>query len=65
MTISRKIRKVFKSRPIIQGADVHLMQVFGHREIPLFDPFLLLDDFRSNNPDDYLSGFPMASPSRH
>ncbi len=58
MTISRKIRKVFKSRPIIQGADVHLMQVFGHREIPLFDPFLLLDDFRSNNPDDYLSGFP-------
>ncbi|SEM07502.1 hypothetical protein SAMN04489760_103205 [Syntrophus gentianae] len=58
MTISRRIRKVFKSRPIIQGADVHLMQAFGHREMPLFDPFLLLDDFRSDNPEFYLKGFP-------
>jgi len=58
MSASRKIRKVFKSKPIIQGAGVHLMQAFGHREIPFFDPFLLLDDFRSNNPDHYLKGFP-------
>ncbi len=58
MTISRRIRKVFKSRPIIQGAGVHLMQAFGHREMPLFDPFLLLDDFRSDNPEFYLKGFP-------
>jgi quercetin 2,3-dioxygenase len=58
MTIPRRIRKVFKSRPIVQGAGVHLMQAFGHREIPFFDPFLLLDDFRSNNPDHYLNGFP-------
>ena len=27
-------------------------------EVPLFDPFLLLDDFRSGNPDDYIKGFP-------
>jgi quercetin 2,3-dioxygenase len=58
MTTPRRIRRVFKSRPIIQGAGVHLMQAFGHREMPLFDPFLLLDDFRSNNPDHYLNGFP-------
>jgi len=58
MSVSRIIRKVFKSKPIIQGAGVHLMQAFGHREIPFFDPFLLLDDFRSNNPDHYLKGFP-------
>lgn len=58
MTMTRKIHRVFRSRPIIQGAGVHLMQAFGHREIPLFDPFLLLDDFRSDNPDHYSKGFP-------
>ncbi len=58
MTIPRRIRRVFTSRPIIQGAGVHLMQAFGHREVPLFDPFLLLDDFRSHNPEHYRKGFP-------
>ena len=32
--------------------------MFGHQEAPTFDPFLLLDDFHSNNPEDYLAGFP-------
>jgi redox-sensitive bicupin YhaK (pirin superfamily) len=37
---------------------VHLRRVFGNNEVPMFDPFLMLDDFRSDNPDHYLAGFP-------
>lgn len=58
MAIPRSIRKVFKSKPTIEGAGVHLKRAFGFSEVPLFDPFLLLDDFRSNSPGDYLKGFP-------
>ena len=58
MAIPRSIRKVFKSKPTIEGAGVKLKRAFGFNEAPLFDPFLLLDDFRSNNPADYLKGFP-------
>ena len=58
MTEIRKIRKVLKSKPTIEGAGVHLKRVFGFSETPMFDPFLLLDDFRSNNPEHYLKGFP-------
>ena len=55
---TRKIRKVLKGKPTLEGAGVHLRRVFGFSEVPLFDPFLLLDDFRSDNPDHYLRGFP-------
>ena len=58
MAIPRSIRKVFKSKPTIEGAGVHLKRAFGFTEVPLFDPFLLLDDFRSNSPADYIQGFP-------
>jgi quercetin 2,3-dioxygenase len=58
MTDSRKIRRVLKSKPTIEGAGVRLKRVFGFNHVPLFDPFLLLDDFRSDNPEDYLKGFP-------
>ena len=58
MTTPRRIRKVFKSTPTIEGAGVHLNRAFGFSEVPLFDPFLLLDDFRSNTPVDYIKGFP-------
>jgi quercetin 2,3-dioxygenase len=58
MKAPRKIRKVFKSKPVIEGAGVHLKRALGFSEVPLFDPFLLLDDFRSGNPDHYLKGFP-------
>jgi redox-sensitive bicupin YhaK (pirin superfamily) len=58
MEKARTIRKVIKGKPTIEGAGVHLKRVFGNSEVPLFDPFLLLDDFRSNNPDHYLAGFP-------
>ena len=42
----RKIRKVLKSKPTIEGAGVHLKLAFGFHEVSIFDPFLLLDDFR-------------------
>jgi len=54
----RKIRKVLKSKPTIEGAGVHLKRAFGFHEVSIFDPFLLLDDFRSDNPEDYIRGFP-------
>lgn len=40
------------------GAGVKLNRVFGYNEIPLFDPFLMLDYFSSENPDDFKRGFP-------
>jgi quercetin 2,3-dioxygenase len=55
---TRKIKKVFKSQPVLEGAGVHLRRAMGNREVPQFDPFLLLDDFRSDHPGDYLKGFP-------
>lgn len=55
---TRKIAKVFKSRPTIEGAGVSLRRAFGYSHVPMFDPFLMLDDFRSDNPDDYHKGFP-------
>jgi len=58
MTTIRKIRRVLKSKPAIEGAGVHLRRVFGFNEVPLLDPFLLLDDFRSDIPEHYLKGFP-------
>ena len=58
MPAIRKIRKVLKSKPTIEGAGVHLKRAFGFSEVPEFDPFLLLDDFRSDNPDHYIKGFP-------
>jgi redox-sensitive bicupin YhaK (pirin superfamily) len=58
MPKTRKIRKVLKSKPTIEGAGVHLNRVFGFSEVPLFDPFLLLDDFRSDVPEHFLNGFP-------
>lgn len=54
----RLIDKIWRSEPTIEGAGVHLKRAFGFHEIPLLDPFLLLDDFRSENPADYKAGFP-------
>jgi len=54
----RKIAKVFKSKPTIEGAGVHLKRAFGYQHVPQLDPFLLLDDFHADNPAYYLKGFP-------
>ncbi|HJX16277.1 MAG TPA: pirin family protein [Candidatus Deferrimicrobiaceae bacterium] len=58
MTVVRTIRKVWRAKPTIEGAGVHLKRVFGYQEVPQLDPFLLLDDFRSEDPSKYLPGFP-------
>jgi quercetin 2,3-dioxygenase len=58
MINERKILTTIKGRPTIEGAGVHLNRAFGNVEVPLFDPFLMLDDFRSGDPSHYLPGFP-------
>ncbi len=58
MKENRKIQKVIKSKPTIEGAGVHLKRAFGYTEVPALDPFLLLDDFRSKDPRYYTKGFP-------
>jgi len=58
MEQTRKIRKVLISQPTLEGAGVHLRRGFGFREVPLFDPFLMFDDFRQDDPAKYLAGFP-------
>ena len=58
MSSTRNIHKVFRSKPVIEGAGVHLKRALGFSEVPLFDPFLLLDDFRSTIPEHFIKGFP-------
>lgn len=58
MIKTRKIHKIFKSKPTIEGAGVHLQRAFGFGDTHTFDPFLLLDDFRNDNPNAYAPGFP-------
>ena len=53
----REINQIFKGEPVTEGAGVKLHRAFGYFEASLFDPFLMLDDFRSHNPEDYLKGF--------
>ena len=54
----RPVKDVRQSSPTIEGAGVSLRRAFGFGNTSDFDPFLLLDDFRNDNPDAYLAGFP-------
>jgi hypothetical protein len=54
----RPIKRIVPSKPTIEGAGVKLRRAFGFGETSEFDPFLLLDDFRNDRPDDYSAGFP-------
>ncbi len=56
--MTRKIKSRWSSTPTLEGAGVRLRRVFGGAEVPRLDPFLLLDDFGSSKPEDYLKGFP-------
>ena len=58
MSANRKIKSVFTGRHTIEGAGVRLKRIFGYYEVPIFDPFLLLDDFGSSDPEEYIAGFP-------
>jgi redox-sensitive bicupin YhaK (pirin superfamily) len=57
MSKIREVRVSLKSRSTMEGAGVRLKRAFGYAD-PTLDPFLLLDDFRSDNPNDYMAGFP-------
>jgi quercetin 2,3-dioxygenase len=61
----RPVKQIFETKPTIEGAGVKLQRAFGFGKTKEFDPFLLLDDFRNENPADYLAGFPVASAPRH
>ncbi len=54
----RPVKKIIESKPTMEGAGVHLRRAFGFGDTKEFDPFLLLDDFRNDNPDEYKAGFP-------
>ena len=55
---TRTVKRLVKAKPTVEGAGVHLRRAFGFGNTTDFDPFLLLDDFRNDIPDDYLAGFP-------
>ena len=54
----RAVKQILETKPTIEGAGVKLQRAFGFGKTQEFDPFLLLDDFRNENPADYLAGFP-------
>lgn len=54
----RPVKRIVQSKPTLEGAGVHLRRAFGFGDTEPFDPFLLLDDFRNERPEDYLAGFP-------
>jgi redox-sensitive bicupin YhaK (pirin superfamily) len=54
----RPIKRLIEAKPTLEGAGVRLRRAFGFGNTSEFDPFLLLDDFRNDIPEDYLAGFP-------
>ncbi|WP_051881885.1 pirin family protein [Parvularcula oceani] len=55
---SRRIVKISQGMPTSDGAGVKLTRMMGHQGLPDLDPFLMLDQFRSDDADDYIAGFP-------
>ena len=54
----RPVKRIVQSQPVIEGAGVHLRRAFGFGATEEFDPFLLFDDFRNEDPSAYEAGFP-------
>ena len=54
----RRVSRVVKGMPATDGAGVELTRVIGQPVLQMLDPFLLLDAFRSDKPEDYIAGFP-------
>ncbi len=54
----RPVKRVIEASPVVEGAGVKLRRAFGFGQTNEFDPFLLFDDFRNENPEDYHAGFP-------
>src|SRR5258708_32731693 len=75
---TRAVQRVVRGLPASDGAGVRLMRVIGQPQLSELDPFLLLDEFHSDQPSDYIGGFPqhphrrienvtylVAGPRRH
>jgi len=54
----RPVKRIIEAKPTLEGAGVRLRRAFGFGDTDEYDPFLLLDDFRNENPEDYRAGFP-------
>ena len=54
----RPVKQIVQAQPAMEGAGVRLRRAFGFGNTSDFDPFLLLDDFRNDQPSNYLPGFP-------
>ncbi len=54
----RPVKRIIEAKPTIEGAGVHLRRAFGFGDTREYDPFLLLDDFRNDDPESYRQGFP-------
>jgi quercetin 2,3-dioxygenase len=54
----RPVKEILSTKATLEGAGVKLQRAFGFGKTKEFDPFLLLDDFRNEHPEDYLAGFP-------
>ena len=61
MDTTRSIQKVIQGVQTTDGAGVNLTRIIGSMELNMLDPFLLLDEFGSDNPKDYIAGFPPRS----
>lgn len=59
MSLFRKVRQVAKGVPASDGAGVKLTRVIGNQFVKNLDPFLMLDEFKSDDKADYQAGFPM------
>jgi len=55
---TRQVRQIVRGRPTSDGAGVKLTRVIGQPGLDMLDPFLMLDEFRSDQADDYIAGFP-------
>lgn len=55
---ARAVSQLVPTMPTIDGAGVRLHRALGSRALPLLDPFLLFDEFKSDDANDYLAGFP-------
>ncbi|MBP9113260.1 MAG: pirin family protein, partial [Polyangiaceae bacterium] len=55
---TREVAHVFQAQATSDGAGVKLKRALGHRGLAMLDPFLMLDEFKTDNPNDYIAGFP-------
>jgi redox-sensitive bicupin YhaK (pirin superfamily) len=54
----RSVQRIVRGRPTSDGAGVKLTRVIGQPDLDMIDPFLMLDEFRSDSAGDYIAGFP-------